>query len=365
MELTPKERVRRAMSLEEPDLVPVFPVITGYHTSKALGIPYAEVIMNPKLYYDLLYRAWELYRYDGFEVPLILLEDWREKYDLEKEGDITWVKEKGGGRVIGKIEDDDFVAASSEPPIKEESDLKKIKIIDCNDYLKSGVMEPIKELIDKIGDGAFLAGPAASQSMNFLVAQRGSQQAMLDLIDNPSFAKKIMAIGTERSIELGRAFIEIGIDGIYIGDAWASSSIISPQQYKEFCLPFHRKATEAFHKYGVKVYLHICGNCSPILDMMADTGVDAIEPLDPLGGVDIADAKRRVGDRVCLKGGVNTLTLLQGTPEDVRREVRYCIENAGRGGGLLVGSGDDIPKDSPVENVKAMVEEAHRWEYPL
>lgn len=131
--------------------------------------------------------------------------------------------------------------------------------------------------------------------------------------------------------------------------------------YREFCLPYHRQAAAAFHKLGVKVYLHICGNAAPLLEMMADTGVDAIEPLDPLGGVDLADAKRRVGHRVALKGGINTITLLRGTPEAVAEEVRQCIKAAAEGGGYLVGSGDDIPRDAPPENIEAMV--AAAWEY--
>ena len=52
--------------------------------------------------------------------------------------------------------------------------------------------------------------------------------------------------------------------------------------------------------------------------MLADTGAHAVEPLDPLGGVSVADAKRRIGGRVALMGGVNTLTLAHGTPEEVK-----------------------------------------------
>ena len=95
--------------------------------------------------------------------------------------------------------------------------------------------------------------------------------------------------------------------------------------------------------------------------MMADTGVNAIEPLDPLGGVSVADAKRRVGSRVCLKGGVNTLTFLNGTVEEIVAETRFCLEQGMRGGAFLLGSGDDLPRQSKPENIRAMVETAHRY----
>ena len=350
-----KERVRRALERKEPDRVPVFPVITALHAARATGIRYRDVVLNPWLNYEALLRAWRLYGFDGFEVGLASR--------LDK--DISIVKKSGeeflskNGKLLARLQEYDMpIQLENEIPIKDEKDIEKIRIKTWKEYIQDGQAEPVKKVLEEVGEDAFIAGTAASQSMNFLVSMRGSQQALLDLIDNPELAHKIMELGTEISIQIGYALIEAGVDAIYIGDAWASSTIISPGQYKEFCFPYHKKATEAFHKKGTPVYLHICGNSMPILEYMAETEVDAIEPLDPLGGVDIAEVKRRVGDKVCLKGGVNTLTLLRGTPEDVMEEAKHCIESAGRGGGYILGSGDDIPTDAPVENVKAMVEAA-------
>ncbi len=108
---------------------------------------------------------------------------------------------------------------------------------------------------------------------------------------------------------------------------------------------------------------------APLFEMMADTGVNAIEPLeplDPLGGVSVADAKKRVGDRVCLKGGVNTLTFMNGTTEDVERETRAVLEQGMAGGEFLLGSGDDFPRESKPENIKTFVETAHKYgKYPV
>lgn len=359
-EMSAKERVKRAMELKMTDRVPVFPVITAYHASRVLGIKYKEIVLNPLLIYDALKAAWEFYGFDGFEVGLGPTMDWKEIIRVERDGEIEYLVDTEIGRRMARLQEDDGpIPLDAEPPFKSPDDLKKINIPDHSELIKQGRIEPVKKLVEEIGDGAFIAGTAASQSLNFLVSQRGTEQAMLDLVDNPSLAHAIMELGTEISIEIGRALVEAGVDGIYIGDAWASCSIISPKQYKEFCFPYHRKATKEFHKLGVKVYLHICGNSDPILEMMADTGVDAIEPLDPLGGVSLCSAKRRVGNRVCLKGGLNTMTLLQGTPKDVEREARRCIDEAAVGGGFLLGSGDDIPRDAPKENLIAMVETAH------
>ena len=73
----------------------------------------------------------------------------------------------------------------------------------------------------------------------------------------------------------------------------------------------------------------------------------------------VGEAKKRVGNRVALKGGLNTVLLLQGSPKEVMEAARRCIEEGAPGGGYILGSGDDIPRDAPRENVAAMVEAAH------
>lgn len=81
---------------------------------------------------------------------------------------------------------------------------------------------------------------------------------------------------------------------------------------------------------------------------MTSKGVGAIEPLEPLGGVKLEDAKAKVGILVCLKEGINTLTLLYDSEEQFKAEVISCIEKASTGGGFIFGTGDDIPRDAPI-----------------
>jgi uroporphyrinogen-III decarboxylase len=88
--------------------------------------------------------------------------------------------------------------------------------------------------------------------------------------------------------------------------------------------------------------------------MLADTGAAVVEPLDPLGGVQVADAKRRIGQRVALMGGLNTLTLADGTPEEVRDEaIQKCREGGPHA--YILAAGDMVPPGTPLANLQAMV----------
>ena len=342
------------MELQPVDRVPVFPVVTAYLGSRVLGRPYKDMALDPSLVFEGLRAIHRRFGFDGFEVGLGPARDAPPPRAAVKDG-TTYLLDNQGNPVA-RLEDDDMpVPLNRTPLLEDKSDLHTISVTPASYYVEAGCTEPAAALARDLGDSAFIAGVAAGQTMNSLAAWRGSEQAMLDLADDPIFVHEVMDRATAISIEVGKALIQAGVDGIYIGDAWASASIISPRIYEEFCLPYHRMAAQAFQALGVKVYLHICGNSGPLMELMAATGVDAIEPLDVDGGVDPTEAKAKVGDRVCLKGGVSTRLLLHGTPDQVYAESRRLIENVGPLG-LILGSADDIPRDTPFANIDAMVE---------
>jgi len=111
------------------------------------------------------------------------------------------------------------------------------------------------------------------------------------------------------------------------------------------------------------IYLHVCGSGTGLLEFMADTDVDCIEPLDPLGGVEVRDAKARVGDRVALMGGVHTVKLARGTVEDVRADVARRLSEGAPGGGYILAAGDMLPTETSQEKVELMLEMSKAWNY--
>ena len=102
----------------------------------------------------------------------------------------------------------------------------------------------------------------------------------------------------------------------------------------------------------VPVMIHMCGETTDTMKLLPDIGVDCFS-CDT--AVDLAVAKANIGDRMALMGNVAPVnTLMQGTPEDVRRESYECIEKAGLDGGFILSSGCEIPRDTPDENTIAM-----------
>ncbi len=351
--MTPKQRVLAAMNQEPVDRVPVFPVVTAYFGSRVLGRKLRDMAMHQELIHEGLSALHRRFGFDGFEIGFGPPRGAQQPRTSVCDG-ITYLLDARGVPTARLPEDDMPVALAAKPLLENKRDLDRIPVKQASSYVEEGYTDSVTRMVETVGQDAFVAGVAAGQTMNSLAAWRGSDQALVDLTDDPIFVREAMERATDISIEAGKALIQAGVDGIYIGDAWASPSIISPAMYERFCLPCHHRAARAFQSLGVKVYLHICGNSEPILGLMADTGVDAVEPLDVDGGVRLERVRRAVGDRVCLKGGVSTLLLLRGTPEEVYAESTRCIEVLGPTGYIL-GSADDIPRDAPFENIEALV----------
>ncbi|HOS44318.1 MAG TPA: uroporphyrinogen decarboxylase family protein [Armatimonadota bacterium] len=350
-----------ALAGEPVDRVPVFPVTTRNLGGRALGRQVGDFELEPRLVFQGMRAIWRRFGVDGLECGFGPARD-SVPPRLEMRDGTPYLVDAEGTPVAIFQEDDDPLPLHATPLLQEKGDLDQLAVTPAEDYERSGRLDDLRALRAAVGDELAIAGCPASQTMNSLAAWRGNEQAIFDLVDDPEFAHAAMDVATAISIEAGKAYVAAGVDCLYIGDAWSSASVISPRQFEAFCLPRYARAVEEFHRLGVPVYLHICGNCMPLLEMMADTGVDAIEPLDALGGVVVSEVVRRVGHRVSLKGGVSTLTLLRGTPDEVRAEARMVLEaTVGRCRGILLGSGDDIPRDTPFANLDAMVEVARSF----
>jgi uroporphyrinogen decarboxylase len=109
---------------------------------------------------------------------------------------------------------------------------------------------------------------------------------------------------------------------------------------------------------GVPALLHSCGNISAYLDLLAETKIKSIHPLQRTAGMDLRRIKAEYGKRFCLIGNIDSSgTLPFGSPEDVRAEVRQAIADAAPGGGYILASDHSLHDGIPIGNITAMFDE--------
>jgi uroporphyrinogen decarboxylase len=196
----------------------------------------------------------------------------------------------------------------------------------------------------------------------------GIDKLLIDFYKNPKFARKLMDKIGKACQNIAKAMIDVGVDVLFVTDDYADSHgpLMSPKFFREFELPYLKGIVNIGKKNGVPVLKHSDGNLYPILDDIVNSGISGLHPMEP-GAMDLADVKEKYGDKICLLGNVDCRYVLPyGSEEDVRKDVRRCIDAAGKGGGFILTSSNSLHANVKVENIYTMVDEARKYgKYPL
>lgn len=214
--------------------------------------------------------------------------------------------------------------------------------------------DTIDYVIARAGKDVSVHGEIFSPFTQFLELL-GYDSALLALIDDPVKTKVCLEALVRGTVALGRGQAAHGVEAVLISSAFAGAGFISPKHYAEFVLPYEKMVIKGIKAaWDLPIYTHTCGRIGDRLELIAATGTDGIDTLDPppLGDVDLGDAKRRIGGRLFIKGNIDPVhVILRGTPESVYSAARHCLEIAAPGGGYILSSACSIPPHAPPENI--------------
>ncbi|MCP4196461.1 MAG: hypothetical protein GY762_04855 [Proteobacteria bacterium] len=339
-ELNSVERVRRAIAGETPDRVPVIPLVI-HLTMKLAGVRYDRYAQDPKLLMETQVGAWKTFGYDGFHIT-----------------SDNWILPSALGCRIQFFPDQPPVAAT-----RVLSDSKELNLLNRPQSGTEGRMafkvEATRLTAAAVGGRCYLKTCFDQGPFSLATAVRGIEQLMLDCHDDPQFVFDLLEICTDAVIKFARACGQAGCHALTFGDSTAG--LLSPELFERFAYPFEKQVIEALADLDMPVFLHICGDTSHIFDLMVATGAPALE-VDYQH--DIAFYKEKTGGKTCIQGNIEPSgLLLRGTAEEVREACRQAIEQGKPGSRFILSSGCEVPRDTPPENLRAMVEAAREFGY--
>ncbi len=188
------------------------------------------------------------------------------------------------------------------------------------------------------------------------------------LFTNKDFISEVFNTFTDFTIAWYNAYMDGGAE-IFVesGDlAFKTGPFMSPKLFEELLQPCYKRITNAIHEREGKIILHSDGHITPLLDFIVNCGFDGLQSLEPTAGVDLAVVKKKIGDRLCLLGNIDTgQVLTKGSQMEVEAAVKYAIKTAGSDGGFMVSASNMHPAVK-VQNLKWMVESTHKFgKYPL
>jgi len=193
------------------------------------------------------------------------------------------------------------------------------------------------------------------------------EDSWMNLLFEPEICNKIAELRGKQMLREVKLLAQLGVDGIMpCGDLGSSTGLLaSPEIYREMVYPWHKAHVEEAHRHGLKVLKHCCGHTWPIINELAEV-YDAYEAIQASGGMDIWKLKERVGDQICLWGGIWHEHIILGSVEDIRNDARYAFKHATPGGGYIMGSTHSLAVDAKRENILEMKRCRDEWgNYPI
>ncbi len=324
--MTPYQRVMNRLEAKPVDKIPNTNILMTF-AAKYIDVPYAKYATDYRHLVEGNIRCCEDF---GIDMVSAISDPCRELHDF-------------GAHIIFPA---DGVPVCKDYLLKERSDLNKLRIVDPNQGRRmSDRIKAIGLYKQKVGGHYPILGwmeGAFAEAANL----RGLTNLLMDIMDAPDFSQELLELCTEQAIEFGTEQIKAGADFIGMGDA--AASLIGPAHYKRFALPYEQRIIKAFHHLGAKVKLHICGDISKILDLVRESGADMVD-IDWM--VDFRKAIAVLGDKISASGNFDP-TIMLADQNKVEKAVLECIQ-ASRAH-TFVAAGCEIPRDTPVENMKRM-----------
>jgi uroporphyrinogen decarboxylase len=374
-----------ALEHREPDRVPIVIGVSNATGIKAL--PYRRLAANLGL------EPGDRYIYDWPELGTALpteaiLErlgtDVRPVFDAFP----GWLRERHASRPphapfiddwgTGQVELDDGAWFPEIHPMADAVALDAIEAYPWPDMDDPSRVAHVREAAARIradGEFAVMATPWLLFPLERAYAMQGLEPFLANLALEPEFAEALLRRIAALCMRLMGHFLDAlgpNVDIIKIGDDLGTeqSLLMSPAMYRRTLKPIHAEYIAFIReRTPARVFFHSCGDVSPLLDDFVDIGVDILNPVQTSTGglADLGALKRRYGERLTFCGAIDTKRVLpEGTPDEVRAEVRRVIGALAPGGGYLLAAVHTIMNEVPPENVLAMVDEAMRvGRYPI
>ena len=169
--------------------------------------------------------------------------------------------------------------------------------------------------------------------------------------------------GMEASIDWGKRQVDIGAEGVVMCTdvAFNNGPFLKPDLIHEIMEPTVYRWAEAFRALGVTTIWHTDGNVEPLMPMMVDAGVTALQAIDPIAGMDIVALKEQYAGKLTLIGNINCLTLQFGPPEAIEQECKDILLGCKSGGGFVYGSSNAVFKGIPIEHYAVAIDAIARY----
>ncbi|MEZ4661571.1 MAG: MtaA/CmuA family methyltransferase [Caldilineaceae bacterium] len=336
------ERIMAALQLQEPDRLPVIPVLMTRAIKELKGATAVDAHRNPEIMAAAKLKS--LGKYGGDAVIC---------------GTDLFVEVETLGATL------DYLPTAQpsliEHPIKRIEELEGLTFQPATGRAFNVAKEIA--IVAEALSGAKIIGVVCGGPLTVANLLVGSTTFIHLMENDEPFTIELLRVATDAIKAYISILLEAGAMAVNMLDPFASSDVVSPAYFEKYAFPYQKEIMAHIGANGGAPLAHICTHTEPIWPLMAELGAIGLHG-DFWPGMH--KAKRAIGGKVALFGSVNPFTtLIDGTPEDVRRESLALATRVGYNGGFVLAAGCDTDWNTPDANIHAMVQTAMEVTYPL
>lgn len=228
----------------------------------------------------------------------------------------------------------------------------------------------MREIKERLGDKGIIRShpfsPGQGSPWQSFCTLFGTENSIMLGMDQPDVLHHILEAIVQKTLRVTELWKGTPADMVEVGGGAGSSTVIGPEFYREFGLPYDKRQNVLFHEAGLKIVNHFCGGLMPMLELVVESGADGLETMTPpsMGGdCDLRVASRLAGDKLFFIGGFDqNAGFERGTPESARRLVHECFEATKDHAGYIVCPSDHFFHGHP-ECLKAFADAARECAY--
>ena len=369
-----KERMLNAYRGKKNDRFAVAPELWSYYPAKLMKAKMVEFEREIPFWKSLQY-AFNYFQCEGWGsvFPDVKRDDCKVKSDFVRIGEGRY-RETTITEYNGRTYTDSRIYSDEEPSWEEKSivtdlsDLAEIMDLRLSTEVSVDCAE-MNRAYESVGNDYLLEVCLGVPFFDFIAAQTGFENAIMYFMDED---ESVLAGYLDRYIEytkfmIGELVKKSPYESYFLGCSYSCNSLIGPNMWRKWDKKFITAVASELHKHGKLLHIHFHGKSHDNIKDFVDCGCDAVCPFERQPGGDIIgieglkEVRKILDDKVTFNGNVHTVeTLINGKPEDVIREVREIKEAFYGSNRCIIGTGDQVGKETPEEYIRLMIEEAHK-----
>jgi len=392
-ELTPKERMVRALSCQKTDVVPAVPAYLSLFLADFERAYYVEQYrrcLQGRCRYaidheeDTWFRAQALYQSygifkekpDWIEVHRGASRTWTERTEILAEGQVLYYEDQVSGARVPMHKaplphgDPGLLSQSASltdlwdisAQLQSEADVDaRLPILTTDELLVCGSFDLPRQVISDYGDRYFISTileTPFSSAYNLL----GFQGLMLTQQDRPAQLHHILKRNLQRSQEVMGVWAAVGVHGVYVEEVFTGADMISPRAYDEFVFAYNQPYFRHMRTLGLLPIHYVCGNAIPRLSRIVelDIAAVAVEESKKNFQIELDDVVDRVAGRVAVFGNIDAVRFgIHSTVAEMADEVRRQAEIGVKAKGFVMSTGSPFPLDTNPRLIDTLISTAH------